>query len=343
MGQAAQAAGLHTREWCSSGAKCEVNEVNACIADRDFLVCACAVGSPYAGIDSGLEGGPFLPVPRACVRSTSEAYGVGATEANGDTMCTVAPTHSPSPQTPTSVSLSSVTGVSEPSAFQRASPGSADAANIPQASSQQVTNAAEPRPMSLESADFETIGSGSDFASAHVAVRAFSELLIGGVIVCLHVDGCGALDVEARLDSRLSTLSLAFNGVEKHVPLTLIQQVSVDRPGPQPEETGGETDAEQTWLVHVQVQGGRSCAFIFEGSAAGYHEACYFGDCLRMLADGARFSQVDGADGLPRFRGSENTPKPHGGPQGKGQVTSKGARPTAAKEAFLDADRGTDL
>lgn len=114
-----------------------------------------------------------------------------------------------------------------------------------------------------------------------VLVRCFAEMLMTGVSLHLAVNGCDVLLVEMTLDKQLSTLKLVFNGIHKSLPLRVVRNISME-----------EQSSTRTWHVRLDLEGDQFCTFVFAGSEGSAREASYFGGCLVMLVEAARFQAV---------------------------------------------------
>jgi len=148
-----------------------------------------------------------------------------------------------------------------------------------------------------------------------MAVQAFIDLLLAGVGLRLEVAFCEPLAVEALLDTNLSTLTLIFNSIKKTLPLVLVREVNVDRskaevcsardarPGPFKDAVDEASQKEAfckpafsirggAWHARLDLEDDRCCTFVFDATDAGHSEAVYFGNCLRVLAEAARFEAV---------------------------------------------------
>jgi len=90
--------------------------------------------------------------------------------------------------------------------------------------------------------------------------------------------------VDASLDSHHMTLRLVFNSVRKLVPLKLVRNVSI---GEVEERSLG-----RMWHVQLEIEGDRFCTFVFDATEQGAREASYFGGCLHLLTEAARFEAV---------------------------------------------------
>lgn len=115
-------------------------------------------------------------------------------------------------------------------------------------------------------------------------VREFAACLRMGASLSLQLQGVGVLPAEVSLDQQAMNLELVFNGVMRQVPLKHVRRVAVE------DEAYEPANAQQPRPVRVQLDldRGRSCIFVFDGSTTGSHEAAYFASCLRTLGGAAR-------------------------------------------------------
>ncbi|CAE7710635.1 unnamed protein product, partial [Symbiodinium pilosum] len=129
-------------------------------------------------------------------------------------------------------------------------------------------------------------------------MQVFVEQMFSGVRLILSLDGIG-LDVEAKLDQAWEILTLVFNGVEKTILLGGIRHVSVYKnSGPlrRLEQLDSSGDPTPFWAVRLELQDDRFCEFSFSSQS----DARYFGSCLQLLIEAARFKDVK-RDLDPRF------------------------------------------
>jgi len=118
-----------------------------------------------------------------------------------------------------------------------------------------------------------------DSDRSRFAVQSFTDTLASGVSLRLFMEGCGALEVKATLDCKCSILQLAFNSVRKSVPLRLVRSVSLQ-------------EAPDGCHVVLELDGDLFCTFVFSPDERGAHEASFFGGCIQILVEAARFEAV---------------------------------------------------
>mmetsp|Transcript_139241 Transcript_139241/g.445065 ORF Transcript_139241/g.445065 Transcript_139241/m.445065 type:complete len:297 (+) Transcript_139241:97-987(+) len=111
------------------------------------------------------------------------------------------------------------------------------------------------------------------------ALEHFMHTLADGVGLRLLLEGCGALHVKGSLDCETWVLRLAFNSIEKKVPLQRVRNVSLQ-------------EVASASHVVLELEGEFYCTFVFCADARGAREASFFGGCLQMLVEGARFDAV---------------------------------------------------
>lgn len=155
-----------------------------------------------------------------------------------------------------------------------------------------------------------------------IAVQTFMDVLVAGVGLRLFVEGCGDLEVKAMLDREGSVLQLAFNSVRKTVPLRLVRSVSLE-----------EEKATEGCRVVLELDGDLFCTFVFAPGDVGANEASFFGGCIQMLVEAARFQAVK-----TELAGLGAVAEQH--PLGPGQDLEGFTLPTTRSQCSLPDDTG---
>mmetsp|Transcript_48794 Transcript_48794/g.156812 ORF Transcript_48794/g.156812 Transcript_48794/m.156812 type:complete len:190 (-) Transcript_48794:399-968(-) len=97
------------------------------------------------------------------------------------------------------------------------------------------------------------------------ALEHFMHTLADGVGLRLLLEGCGALHVKGSLDCETWVLRLAFNSIEKKVPLQRVRNVSLQ-------------EVASASHVVLELEGEFYCTFVFCADARGAREALLFPD-----------------------------------------------------------------
>lgn len=135
-------------------------------------------------------------------------------------------------------------------------------------------------------------------------LHGFVAQVAAGVGLILIVQGPGGLAVRATLDRQCSRLQLAFMGVEKDVPLAIVDDVAVKH-----SEAEWNGRKRMSWMVDLAVQGGDQVSFLFEDTAQGKKDASYFASCMRALSKKAGNSQLgDENDAVTQHTAAQELP-----------------------------------
>jgi len=139
-----------------------------------------------------------------------------------------------------------------------------------------------------------------DSARSMDAVRTFTSIMQDGTFLRIAIEGMDDLPVEATMSEKMDELELAFNGVKKKLSMKMVRSVSLNpvpfsaTSSPLSPKVAQSRKASDyaTWQVHLELEDNSFCVFAFAGTDVGMEEASFFGSCMLILAEGARFEAV---------------------------------------------------